>query len=85
MDRAREHVPLGEGLVVRTLRLAPPDVVRLGGILLGHDHLASIHGGRDEREVVLVTTEDRARELDAVLDELAAEIALVRVGDGGEP
>lgn len=73
------HVPLGEGLVVRRLRLAPEDVVRLRGILAGYDGLASAHGDRSG-VTVLVTTTDRERELDEWLDELGRELAIERLG-----
>lgn len=74
-------IPKGEGLVVRRVRLAEPDVVLLGGILHGEDHFASIHGEPgapvDRRVVVsVVTTCSRARELDAWLVELAAALDL---------
>lgn len=72
------HVPLGDGLVVRRLRLAPEHVVHLRGILAGYDGLASAHGDRSGI-TVLVTTCERARELDEWLDDLAAELPLERV------
>ncbi|MDQ3037737.1 MAG: DUF4911 domain-containing protein [Myxococcota bacterium] len=73
------HVPLGEGLVVRRLRLAPPDVVRLRGILAGYDGLASAHGDRSG-VTLLITTCDREAELDAWLADVAQEIAFERLG-----
>lgn len=72
------HVPLGEGLVVRRLRLASEDVVRLRGILAGYDGLASAHGDRSGI-TVLVTTCERERELDEWLEELATELAFERL------
>lgn len=67
------HVPLGDGLVVRRLRMKPEDVVRLRGILAGYDGLASPHGDRSG-VTVLVTTTDRAEELDAWLVDLGREL-----------
>lgn len=72
------HVPLGDGLVVRRLRLRPEDVVRLRGILAGYDGLASAHGDRSG-VTVLVTTGDRENELDAWLEDLAGEIDMERL------
>lgn len=72
------HVPLGEGLVVRRLRLAREDVVRLRGILAGYDGLASAHGDASGI-TVLVTTCERERELDEWLVELAAELTFERL------
>ncbi|UJR81942.1 DUF4911 domain-containing protein [Sandaracinus amylolyticus] len=69
------HVPLGEGLVVRRLRMQPSDIVRLRGILAGYDGLASAHGDRTG-VVVLVTTTDREAELDEWLEDVAREIDL---------
>lgn len=69
------NVPLGEGLVVRRLRMKPEDVVRLRGILAGYDGLASPHGDRSG-VTVLVTTTDRAAELDAWLEDVGRELEL---------
>ena len=75
--------PLGEGLTLRRVRLAPEDVYVLGGILAGEDHLASIHGEgacADGRVVIaIVTACARAAELDAWLDELTGPLALERL------
>ncbi|MBN8609862.1 MAG: hypothetical protein J0L92_04730 [Deltaproteobacteria bacterium] len=60
------------------LAMNDADVVVLGGILLGYDGLASIHGeGGDS--IVLVTTEARSSELDALLADLASELPMRRV------
>lgn len=82
-------VPSGAGLVVRRVRLAEPDVVLLGAILNGEDHFASVHGepvaidpaaSHPGRVVVSVlTTEARARELDAWLEELEGVLGLERI------
>lgn len=73
-----EHVPLGEGLVVRRFRMKPGDIVHLRGVLAGYDGLASAHG--DHTGItVLVTTRDREAELDSWLDELALELEMARI------
>jgi hypothetical protein len=68
-------IPSGEGLALRRLRIADEDVVRLGGILLGEDGLASLHGD-GEGVIVIVTTTDRAAELDDWLTDIGREIPL---------
>lgn len=57
----------------RRLRIAPNDVVRLGALLAGYDHLVSIHDAPDG-STLLVTTPDRADELDAILAGLRAQV-----------
>lgn len=75
-------VPIGAGMIVRRVRVAERDVVVLGGILHGEDNFASIHGepgtpDSDQRVVVsILTTEARARELDAWLEELREGMGL---------
>lgn len=73
-----EYVPLGEGLVVRRLRMARPDVVVLRGVLAGYDGLASAHGD-DSGVTLLIAPSDRAPALDALLASLESEIAFERV------
>lgn len=72
------NVPVDRDLAVRRLRMAAEDIVRLRGILVAYDGLASAHGDRTD-EVVLMTPRERAAELDALLDDLALEIALERI------
>ncbi len=76
--RALPDVPVGPGLVSVRLAMADADVVVLGGILLGYDGLASIHGDGGE-EIVLVTTEARSAELCGLLADLADELVIQRV------
>ncbi|MBX7192558.1 MAG: DUF4911 domain-containing protein [Sandaracinaceae bacterium] len=73
-------IPRGEG--VRTLRLAMAreDVVVLGGILVGYDGLASLHGDHHD-ELVIVTTDAMLPRLEELLGELRAEIAMQRLED----
>lgn len=73
---------MGEGIVVRRVRLAQGDVVLLGAILLGEDHLASLQGermppdGEGKVAVAVLTTGSRALELEAWLAELAEPLGL---------
>ena len=64
---------MGVGMVTRTLRVAPADVVFVKGVFEASEGLAGVfaeHGG--DLSVVAPTT--RARELDEVLRDLAAEL-----------
>ena len=72
------HVPLGEGVALVRLRLAPGDVVVLRGILAGYDGLASAHGD-DPTIVALVTPDAMLPALEALLAELSAEIPMERL------
>lgn len=72
------HVPLGEGLSLVRVRVAPSDVVVLRGILAGYDGLASAHG--DDAEIVaLVTPDAMLPALEALLADLAREIPMERL------
>lgn len=77
------HPPIGPGLVAFALSIAPEDEVVLWGFLLGDDGLASAHGetravGTEPRQVVLLTTESRATELDSWIDAVAPELPSLR-------
>jgi hypothetical protein len=61
--------PLGPGMRARRLRIASHELVRLGALLSGYDHLASIHDHTDG-SVLVITTVDREDELDAILHSL---------------
>ena len=75
--RGARHVPLGEGLALVRLALAPEDVVVLRGILAGYDGLVSAHG--DETDVVaLVTPEAMLPALEELLAELGHELPIRR-------
>jgi hypothetical protein len=67
--------PLGKGLVVRCIAIAPSDVLKMGALLAGYDQLASIHNAPDGT-TMLVTTIDRANELDDVLGGLRDRVAM---------
>jgi hypothetical protein len=76
------HAVASDGMVRRRVRLAERDVVLLGAILNGEDHLASLHAegrcvDREGRvEVEVQTTDSRAAELDTWLAELTEPLAL---------
>jgi hypothetical protein len=63
---------VGEGLVLRRLRLRDEDVVWLRGVLEGYDGIASLFGD-GSGEIILAVPEDRVAELDALLRDLTAE------------
>ncbi len=65
---------LGEGLVSRRVRVARADVAWVRYVLEAHDGLANLHGSGDGT-LTLITTSSLERELDAVLHDLAQEIA----------
>jgi hypothetical protein len=70
--------PTGPGLVSISLRIDPEDEVVLWGFLLGDDGLASAHGDHDGT-VMLLTTESRASELHAWLEDIGPELPSLRV------
>lgn len=67
-------MPVGPGLALVPIVLAPPRLVVLAGILAGYDGLASIHGEGDD--VALLTPEGNLPTLLEVLGEVAHELAL---------
>jgi len=69
---------LDRGLVLRRLRVADADVVWLRSVLEGYDGLAALHGD-GSGVVTLTTTPCQTRELDELLDDLAAEAPLHRL------
>lgn len=84
------HAPLGAGVTLVRLAVAPADVVVLRGILAGYDGLTSMHGDGSQSEdassiVALVTPDGLVAELDAVLDAVAQEIPLRRLPDDDAP
>lgn len=75
----RRPVPpfVGPGMTTRKLLVASRDVVFVKGILEAHEGLAQVfaeHGG----DLTVACPDDRAAELDAVLDELAREVGALR-------
>ncbi|GAB4206703.1 MAG: hypothetical protein OHK0013_23610 [Sandaracinaceae bacterium] len=84
------HAPLGAGVTLVRLAVAPADVVVLRGILAGYDGLVSVHGddagSADASTIVaLVTPDGLLVELEALLDEIAREIPLRRLPDDATP
>jgi len=76
---ARKPVPacVGEGMLVRRVIVSARDVVFLKGVIEASEGLACVfaeHGG----DLQVAAPEGRAAELDALLDELGAEIRMVR-------
>ena len=69
---------VGHGLVARRVRVPRADVALLRYLIEAYDGLANLHGSGDGT-ITLVTTEERAAELDGLLDDLTAEMALERL------
>ncbi|MCB9594581.1 MAG: DUF4911 domain-containing protein [Sandaracinaceae bacterium] len=67
----------GDGLITRRVEVARDQVAWVRYVLEAYEGLAHLHsdGGG---ELTLVAPADRARELDAVIDDLVDEIGLVR-------
>ena len=69
---------VGPGMVVRRVLVASPDVVFVKGIVEALEGLAqvfAVQGG----ELTLAAPSDRAAELDAVVDDLCAELGILSV------
>jgi len=67
---------IGHGMVTRAIVVRAADVVLLKGIVEAHDGLAQVfaeHGG----DLVIAAPADRARELDALVESLCAELGAV--------
>jgi hypothetical protein len=68
---------LGEGMVVRRLILRAPDVVFFKGVIEASDGLAAVFAERGG-DLSVAAPLGRESELDAVLDDLCAELKVVR-------
>jgi hypothetical protein len=68
---------LGEGMVVRRLILRAPDVVFFKGVIEASDGLAAVFAERGG-DLSVTAPLGRERELDRVLDDLCAELRVVR-------
>jgi hypothetical protein len=68
---------VGEGLVVRRLILRAPDVVFFKGVIEASDGLAAVFAERGG-DLSVAAPLGRESELDAVLDDLCAELKAVR-------
>jgi hypothetical protein len=75
---AKAQLIPGDGLFHRKLRVADADVVWLRSILEAYEGLAALHGD-GSGVVTLTTTLSQAGDLDALIDELAAEARLQRL------
>lgn len=69
---------LGPGLVARRVRVPRAEVALLRYLIEAYDGLANLHGSGDGT-ITLVTTTDRAAELDGLLDDLREELELERL------
>ena len=78
MAEQGKGVPTGPGLRTLRLRVADRDVVWLRSILEGYDGLALVFGD-GSGVVTLVTPDDRAAELDGLIDDLARETPVQRL------
>jgi hypothetical protein len=74
------YVEAGEGMVVRRVVMRASDVVFFKGVVEASEGLAAVYAesGGDLRVAAPV---ERARELDALLDDLCAELGALRVRD----
>ena len=77
---ARKAVPpcVGEGMVSRRIVLRAPDVVFFKGIVEASEGLAAVFAEQGG-DLLVASAIGREAELDAVLDELCAELGGVRV------
>ena len=69
---------VGPGMVVRRVLVASRDVVFVKGIVEALEGLAqvfAVHGG----ELTIASPSDRAAELDALVDDLCAELGVMSV------
>jgi hypothetical protein len=69
---------VGEGMVVRRVVVRARDVVFLKGVVEASEGLAAVFAERGG-DLAVVAPVDRALELDALLDDLARELWMVRV------
>lgn len=82
--RAQAALPLatvGAGMLVRRMRVRPPDVVFVKGIVEASDGLAAVFAERGG-ELLLAAPPEREAELRELLTDLAAELG-APVPDGG--
>lgn len=76
---------LGDGMIARRLRVRAQDVVFFKGVIDAHEGLAQVFA-ESGGDLVIAAPASRAAELDALLEELAAEVgALGHERGGGEP
>jgi hypothetical protein len=80
MARKAVAFHVGEGMVVRHVVMRARDVVFFKGVVEASEGLAAVFAERGG-DLAVAAPADRARELDALLDELAKELWMVRVAD----
>jgi hypothetical protein len=68
---------IGEGMIVRKVLVRAEDVVYLKGVLDSQEGLAQVFA-ESGGDLVIAAPEGRAAELDALLDELIAEVGGMR-------
>ena len=68
---------VGEGMVLRRVVMQARDVVFFKGVIEASDGLAAVFAERGG-DVLVAAPDDRETELDAVLDDLCAELGAVR-------
>ena len=68
---------VGEGMVVRRVVLRAPDVVFFKGVIEASEGLAAVFA-ESGGDLTIAAPEDRAAELDALLDSLCVELGAVR-------
>ena len=78
MPRVPVSPCIGEGMTVRRVVVRAKDVVFFKGVVEASEGLAAVfaeHGG----DLTVAAPVERATELDALLDDLCAEVGAVRV------
>lgn len=77
--RRMKSVPpvIGDGMIVRRVLVRAKDVVYLKGVLDSQEGLAQVFA-ESGGDLVIAAPEGRAAELDALLDELVAEVGGMR-------
>jgi hypothetical protein len=68
---------IGEGMVVRRVVLRAPDVVFFKGVIEASEGLAAVFA-ESGGDLTIAAPDDRAAELDALLDSLCVELGAVR-------
>lgn len=70
---------VGEGMVVRRVVLRAPDVVFFKGVVEASEGLAAVFA-ESGGDLTVAAPVERAAELDALLDDLCAELGALRLG-----
>jgi hypothetical protein len=78
MARKPVEPRVGEGLVVRRVVMRAKDVVFFKGVLEASEGLAAVFAERGG-DLTVAAPQERARELDEVLDALCAELGAIRL------